>query len=159
MDNLKGVADAHRLWHNHLAVAKKGRLPSSRTTHQALTEGGFGTQHHPAHWALRRGCCVEFDPIENLFPSQPGHRTKSPFIALANHADTSPAGEKFDKTFGVPAGLGALENTAAMPALPSTKVVSEAFRNTLVVAGARPAGMPFAPGEKSVSPTRQTSSV
>ena len=152
MDNLKGVADAHRLWQNHLAMAKKGGLPSSRAKHQALTESGLGAQHHPAHWALTRGCCVEFDPIENLFPSQPGRRTKSPFIALANHADTSPAGRKFDKTFGVPAGLEALENTAAKPALPSTKVASGAFRNTLVVAGAWPADMPFASGAKSVSP-------
>ena len=130
MENLKGVADAHRLWRNHLAVAKKGGLPSSRTTHQALTEGGFGAQHHPAHWAFTRGCCVEFDPIENLFPSQPGSRTKSPFIALTNHTDTPPAGGKFEKTFGVLAGLGALEKTAAKPALPSTKVASGAVHNT-----------------------------
>ena len=152
MDNLKGVADAHRLWQNHLAMANKGGLPSSRAKHHALTEGGFGAQHHPAHWALTRGCCVAFDPIENLFPSQPGRRTKSPFIAPGNHTDTSPAGGKFEKTFGVLAGLGALEKTAAKPALPSTKVASGAFHNTLLVAGACPANITYAPSAKSMNP-------
>ena len=152
MDNLKGVADAHRLWQNHLAMAKKGGLPSSRAKHQALTEGGFGAQHHPAHWALTRGCCVAFDPIENLFPSQPGRRTKSPFIAPGNHTDTPPAGGKFEKTFGVLAGLGAFENTAAMPALRSKEVASGAFLNAPFVAGACPVDKTCAPGTKSMNP-------
>ena len=152
MDNLKGLADAHHLWQNHFAVAKKGGLPSGGATHQVLTENGIGAQQLTAHWALAIGYCVVFDLITNLFPSQPGCRIKSPFIASGNHTDTPPAGGKFDKTFGVPAGLGALENTAAMPALRSKEVASGAFLNAPFVAGACPVDKTCAPGTKSMNP-------
>ena len=95
----------------------------------------------------------------NLFHSQPGRHTKSPFTAPVNHTDTPPAEGKFEKTFDVLAGLEALENTETKPALLSTKVASGAFHNTLSVAGACSADTTWAPGAKSVNPTRQTGSV
>lgn len=116
MDNLKGLADAQRLWQNHFVMAKRGG-------------------------------------------SQSGRRTKSPFAAPGNHTDSPPAGGKFNKTFGVLAGLETLENYATMPALASKKVASGTFHIPLIAAGAFSVGVPFAPAAKGVSPTRQTSSV
>ena len=159
MDNLMGLADAQCLWQNHLAMVKNGGLPSGEAKHQALTEEGIGAQHHPAHWALASGYCVEIDPIVNLFHSQPGRRTKSPLTAPGNHNDTPPAEGKFEKTFDVLAGLEALENTVTKPALLSTKVASGAFHNTLFVAGACSADAIWVPSAKSVNPTRQIGSV
>ena len=48
MDYLVGLADAQRQWQNHLAMAKKGGLPSVCAKHQALTEDGIGAQQHTA---------------------------------------------------------------------------------------------------------------
>ena len=99
MANLMGLADAQRLWLNHLAMVKNGGLASGGTKHQALKEYEIGAQQHTAHWALANGYCVEFDPIVNLFHYQPGRRAKSPLTAPGNHTDTPLAGGKFDKTF------------------------------------------------------------
>ena len=115
MANLMGLADAQRLWQNHLAMVKNGGLLSGEAKHQALTEDEIGAQHYSAHWALASGYRVKIDPIVNLFHSQPGRRTKSPLTAPGNHNDTPPAEGKFEKTFDALAGLGALENTVTSP--------------------------------------------
>lgn len=111
----KTIADAvreDRLWQRHVDLAKIGATPKGGVNRQALTpEDGKG-RALVTSWAKARGFTTAVDAIGNLFFRRAGSDPDASPVVCGSHIDTQPTGGRFDGTYGVLAGLEALEAAA-----------------------------------------------
>jgi N-carbamoyl-L-amino-acid hydrolase len=111
----KSIAEAvsqDRLWRRHVELAKIGATPKGGVNRQALTPEDGQARALLASWAEARGFATSMDAIGNLFFRRAGTDASADPVVCGSHIDTQPTGGRFDGTFGVLAGLEALEAAA-----------------------------------------------
>ncbi len=127
-----------RLWQRHMEMAKLGAVPDNGVTRQALTDEDIAARCLLIGWARARGFTIAQDAIGNLFVRRAGRDSSAAPVLTGSHLDSQPSGGRFDGTYGVLAGLEALE------ALEDAGMETE--RPIEVVAWTNEEGGRFAPG-------------
>jgi N-carbamoyl-L-amino-acid hydrolase len=101
--------DEARLWRRHADMARIGALPNGGVNRPALSPLDAEARKLLVSWARARGWACAQDPIGNLFVRRPGRDADAAPVLTGSHLDTQPTGGRFDGTYGVLAGLEALE--------------------------------------------------
>lgn len=127
-----------RLWQRHMEMAELGAIPGNGVNRQALSEEDIAARRLLIDWARARGFTAAQDAIGNLFIRRLGRDPSAAPVLTGSHLDSQPSGGRFDGTYGVLAGLEALE------ALEDAGAVTE--RPVEVVAWTNEEGGRFAPG-------------
>jgi N-carbamoyl-L-amino-acid hydrolase len=107
--SLRPVIDGARLWRRHEDMARIGATGRGGVNRQALSAEDAAARALLLGWASQRGYAASTDSIGNLFIRRAG---KSPLllpILTGSHLDSQPTGGRYDGTYGVLAGLEALE--------------------------------------------------
>lgn len=130
--------DADRLWERHEALSQFGAIPGGGVNRQALSDEEIAARDQLVRWAGDAEFRVSTDDIANLFLTMEGREPEAPKVLTGSHIDSQPTGGKYDGTFGVLAGLEALEAIAAAGLCPR--------RSIEVVAWTNEEGSRFAPG-------------
>lgn len=108
-DPLDIPIDASRLWTRHVVMAEIGATPNGGVTREALTPEDNRARAVLIGWARARGFGCAIDRIGNLFIRRPGRDPDAAPVVTGSHIDSQPRGGRFDGTYGVLAGLEALE--------------------------------------------------
>ncbi len=130
--------DETRLWQRHMAMARFGARADGGVDRQALSAEDIAARRQLIAWAEARGFACAVDPIGNLFVRRAGSARDLPPVLTGSHLDSQPTGGKFDGTYGVLAGLEALE------ALEDLKIATR--RPIEAVAWTNEEGSRFQPG-------------
>lgn len=107
-----GVAsavDEGRLWARHMDMARHGALARGGVNRPALSAEDGRARRLMADWAQALGCAVFTDAVGNLFVRREGTEAGLAPVLTGSHLDTQPTGGKFDGSYGVLAGLEAIE--------------------------------------------------
>ena len=107
--SLAAAVDSDRLWRRHLELAQIGATARGGVNRQALSPEDGMARAMLLDWAQARGFAGSVDPIGNLFIRRPGRDRAAAPVVTGSHLDTQPTGGKFDGSYGVLAGLEALE--------------------------------------------------
>lgn len=100
-----------RLWRRHMAMAAIGGFGGNEVNRQAFSEEDSKARALMQSWAESLQLSTFCDPIGNLFfRYQPAGAKGDPVLA-GSHADSQPAGGRFDGIYGV---LAAFEAIAAI---------------------------------------------
>jgi N-carbamoyl-L-amino-acid hydrolase len=132
------AVDQARLWERHLEMARIGGTPRGGVNRQALTPEDAQARALLARWGAALGLDASLDPIGNLFLRRPGQDASAPPVLTGSHLDTQPSGGRFDGTYGVLAGLEAIEAIG--------RVGIETRRPLELVVWTNEEGCRFAPG-------------
>lgn len=130
--------DKDRLWRRHAAMAAFGAIPGNGVNRAALSAEDIKARRTFVAWGAERGYAAFTDAIGNLFLRRPGRDPAAAPVLTGSHLDSQPRGGRFDGTYGVLAGLEALE------ALDDTGIVTE--RPIEVVSWTNEEGSRFQPG-------------
>ncbi len=103
------AVDEQRLWSRHEEMGRIGATPKGGVNRQALSEEDAAARQLMLTWAKELDLSVATDAIGNLFLHLPGTDTKAAPVLTGSHLDSQPTGGRFDGTFGVLAGLEALQ--------------------------------------------------
>ena len=103
------AVDVDRLWRRHLELAQIGATARGGVNRQALSPEDGMARAMLLGWAQARGFAGSVDPIGNLFIRRRGRDRGAAPVVTGSHLDTQPTGGKFDGSYGVLAGLEALE--------------------------------------------------
>jgi len=103
------AVDGDRLWHRHIELAQIGATARGGVNRQALSPEDGKARAMLLDWAQARGFAGSVDPIGNLFIRRPGRDGAAAPVVTGSHLDTQPTGGKFDGSYGVLAGLEAIE--------------------------------------------------
>jgi N-carbamoyl-L-amino-acid hydrolase len=103
------AVDGDRLWRRHMELAQIGATARGGVNRQALSLEDRKARAMLLDWAQARGFAGSVDPIGNLFIRRPGRDGAASPVVTGSHLDTQPTGGKFDGSYGVLAGLEALE--------------------------------------------------
>jgi N-carbamoyl-L-amino-acid hydrolase len=98
-----------RLYRRHLEMAIYGARADGGVNRQALSAEDAAARSHLVGIARRLGFACHIDPIGNLFVRREGRDPNLAPVVTGSHLDSQPAGGKFDGTYGVLAGLEALQ--------------------------------------------------
>jgi beta-ureidopropionase / N-carbamoyl-L-amino-acid hydrolase len=107
--SLASAIDGDRLWRRHMELAQIGATARGGVNRQALSPEDGRARAMLLSWARARGFAGSVDPIGNLFIRRTGRKGAAAPVVTGSHLDTQPTGGKFDGTYGVLAGLEALE--------------------------------------------------
>ena len=132
------AVDQARLWERHLEMARIGGTPRGGVNRQALTPEDAQARALLARWGAALGLDASLDPIGNLFLRRRGQDASAPPVLTGSHLDTQPSGGRFDGTYGVLAGLEAIEAIG--------RVGIETRRPLELVVWTNEEGCRFAPG-------------
>ncbi|MCP5155923.1 MAG: M20 family metallo-hydrolase [Ectothiorhodospiraceae bacterium] len=130
--------DEARLWARHQALAEHGATAAGGVNRQALSDEEIAARRVLVEWGRAIGLAPFSDAIGNLFLRYEGTDAQAPPVLTGSHIDSQPTGGKFDGTFGVLAGLEAVEAMRAAGFRPR--------RSIEVVAWTNEEGSRFAPG-------------
>ena len=92
-----------------MELAQIGATARGGVNRQALSPEDGMARAMLLDWAQARGFAGSVDPIGNLFIRRPGRDGAAGPVVTGSHLDTQPTGGKFDGSYGVLAGLEALE--------------------------------------------------
>ena len=101
--------DEDRLWQRHMHMAQIGAIPGNGVNRAAFSQEDIAARKVLIGWACERGFTVSTDAIGNLFVRRDGTDPGAPPVMTGSHLDSQPRGGRFDGTYGVLAGLEALE--------------------------------------------------
>lgn len=104
--------DGERLWQRHMEMARIGALPGGGVNRAAFSKEDIAARRLLISWARAHGFAVAMDAIGNLFIRRAGTDPNAPPVMTGSHMDSQPRGGRFDGTYGVLAGLAALEAIA-----------------------------------------------
>lgn len=141
----KGVASVSRavnetrLWDRLMELARCGALLGGGVNRQALSEQEVYARALLARWADELGFPTFVDEVGNFFIRRPGADPNAAPVMTGSHIDTVPAGGKFDGSYGVLAGLEALQAVEASG--------SKTRRPIEVAVWTNEEGARFAPGQ------------
>ena len=138
LSGASAAVDEARLWRRHMALGEIGATGKGGVNRQALSEEEARARALLAEWAAELGYGVWVDGISNLFVRREGTDATLAPVLTGSHIDSQPTGGKFDGTYGVLAGLEALQ------ALDEAGI--ETTRPIEVVAWLNEEGSRFAPG-------------
>ncbi|NYZ12835.1 M20 family metallo-hydrolase [Azospirillum sp. RWY-5-1] len=130
--------DKDRLWRRHAAMAAFGAIPGNGVNRAALSAEDIEARRTFVAWGAERGYAAFTDAIGNLFLRRPGRDPAAAPVLTGSHLDSQPRGGRFDGTYGVLAGLEALE------ALDDAGIATE--RPIEVVSWTNEEGSRFQPG-------------
>ena len=130
--------DVARLWRRHMEMAAIGALSRGGVNRPALSPLDADARRRLVGWGRALGLEPFQDTMGNLFLRRAGDEPGAAPVMTGSHLDTQPTGGKFDGTYGVLAGLEALE------------AMNEAGRRTrrpiVLVAWTNEEGARFQPG-------------
>ena len=130
--------DVARLWRRHMEMAAIGALSRGGVNRPALSPFDADARRRLVGWGRALGLEPFQDTMGNLFLRRAGDEPGAAPVMTGSHLDTQPTGGKFDGTYGVLAGLEALE------------AMNEAGRRTrrpiVLVAWTNEEGARFQPG-------------
>jgi N-carbamoyl-L-amino-acid hydrolase len=101
--------DRERLWQRHMEMARIGAIPGNGVNRAAFSKEDIAARKLLISWARVRNFAVAMDAIGNLFIRRPGTDPHAAPVMTGSHIDSQPCGGRFDGTYGVLAGLEALE--------------------------------------------------
>lgn len=130
--------DADRLWRRHADMARFGAIPGNGVNRAALSDEDIAARRQLVALGAERGYAAFTDAVGNLFLRRPGRDEGAPPVLTGSHLDSQPRGGRFDGTYGVLAGLEALE------ALDDAGIATE--RPIEVVSWTNEEGSRFQPG-------------
>jgi N-carbamoyl-L-amino-acid hydrolase len=107
--SVAGFVDERRLWSRHVEMGAIGGTPRGGVNRQALTAEDGAARAVLVRWGRALGLAASMDPIGNLFLRRTGREPGASPVVTGSHLDTQPSGGRFDGTYGVLAGLEALE--------------------------------------------------
>jgi N-carbamoyl-L-amino-acid hydrolase len=94
-----------RLWDSLMEMAQIGGTAKGGVSRLALTEEDRLGRDLFARWATEAGCTLRVDAMGNMFARRAGRNDELAPVITGSHADSQPAGGKFDGIYGVLAGL------------------------------------------------------
>jgi N-carbamoyl-L-amino-acid hydrolase len=97
--------NGERLWRSLMDLAQIGKTEKGGVCRLALTDLDKQGRDLVTGWAKEAGMSITVDKIGNVFMRRPGKNPKLPPISCGSHIDTQPTGGKFDRNYGVLAGL------------------------------------------------------
>ena len=121
-----------------MRLAEIGATPAGGVDRQALSQEDIDARRMLVGWASEIGLTTFSDDIGNLFLRYEGTNPELPAVLTGSHLDSQPTGGKFDGTFGVLAGLEAIQVMAESDYKPRCAIE--------VVAWTNEEGSRFAPG-------------
>lgn len=130
--------NGERLWSRHMEMARIGATARGGVNRQAFSAEDISARKLLATWAKARGYRLYSDALENLFIRRDGQDANAAPVVTGSHLDSQPQGGKFDGTFGVLAGIEALE------AMEMARLITP--RPIEVVAWSNEEGSRYAPG-------------
>ena len=100
-----------RLWGRHMELAAIGAIADNGVRRLTLTKEDGRARAKVIAWARELGMSCYTDCIGNLFLRYcpPSASTNAHPVATGSHLDSEPTGGRFDGTFGVLAGLEAVQ--------------------------------------------------
>ncbi|MDD0802901.1 MULTISPECIES: Zn-dependent hydrolase [Acinetobacter] len=105
-------ANAERLWHMLMEMAKIGATDKGGNTRLALSDEDVAGRSLLIDWAKRINLSIDYDEIGNLILRREGLSTTALPIVMGSHLDTQPKGGRFDGIYGVLSGLEVLQRLA-----------------------------------------------
>lgn len=130
--------DTARLWDRHARLARHGATSAGGVNRQALSAQEISARKELIEWASALGLTASSDAAGNLFLRLEGSDPHAEPILTGSHLDSQPSGGWFDGTYGVLAGLEAVQAIIEAKARPR--------RSIEVVAWMNEEGSRFAPG-------------
>ncbi len=103
------AVDERRLWARHEKMARIGATPGGGVNRQALSPEDAAARQLMVRWAQDLDLTTATDPIGNLYVRLPGTEAGLAPVLTGSHLDSQPTGGRFDGTYGVLAGLEALQ--------------------------------------------------
>ena len=108
-DTLAAHIDEARLWARHMALAQFGATPAGGVDRQALSQAEIAARRACVHWGRALELTPFSDAIGNLFLRCEGSEPQALPVLTGSHLDSQPTGGKFDGSYGVLAGLEAIQ--------------------------------------------------
>lgn len=130
--------DERRLWSRHIALAEFGATAAGGVNRQALSSEDIAARRLLIDMARSLELQPSSDAIANLFLRYEGTDPRAAPVLTGSHIDSQPTGGKFDGTFGVLAGIEAVEAMQAAGFRPRRPIEIVAWTNE--------EGSRFAPG-------------
>jgi beta-ureidopropionase / N-carbamoyl-L-amino-acid hydrolase len=121
--------DAARLWRRHMEMAEIGALSRGGVNRPALSALDADARRRLVAWGRSLGLEPFQDGMGNLFLRRAGTDDHASPVLTGSHLDTQPTGGKFDGTFGVLAGLEALEAMTAAGRVTRRPIVLVSWTN------------------------------
>ncbi|RBL67227.1 Zn-dependent hydrolase, partial [Pseudomonas sp. MWU13-2625] len=103
--------DGDRLWASLDRMAQIGATPKGGVCRLALTDLDRESRDLFVQWAQDAGCTVRVDQMGNVFARRAGRNPDAAPVMTGSHADSQPAGGRYDGIYGV---LGGLEVVRAL---------------------------------------------
>jgi beta-ureidopropionase / N-carbamoyl-L-amino-acid hydrolase len=103
------AVDGRRLWSRHIELARHGGSFGAAIDRQALSIADAKAHCQVIDWGNSIGLAASLDPVGNLFLRREGRDPTLPPILVGSHLDSQPTGGPFDGSYGVLAGLEALQ--------------------------------------------------
>jgi beta-ureidopropionase / N-carbamoyl-L-amino-acid hydrolase len=141
MTNSISVADhvnGERLWQRLMELARFGATSKGGVSRLALSDEEIAARARLVAWGKAIGLEPSVDPASNLFLRLTGTAPHLPPLLIGSHTDSQPTGGKFDGSYGVVAGLEALEAIKSSGHRPRRSIELVAWMNE--------EGSRFAPG-------------
>lgn len=101
--------NGHRLNQSIAELANIGALPAGGIQRLAFSDEDLEARAVIRHRMITAGMNVSVDAAGNLIGHYPGQHSDAPALATGSHIDSVPAGGIFDGTYGVLAGLEAVQ--------------------------------------------------
>lgn len=132
MDGPEKVAarvDESRLWRRHVEMAAHGARDDGGVDRQALSAADAAARRQLITWASDLDLTCLHDGIGNLYVRLDGQDPGAAPVMTGSHLDSQPTGGKYDGTYGVLAGLEALQAIKAAGLTPTRPIEVVAWTN------------------------------
>ncbi len=123
------AVDEQRLWSRHEEMGRIGATPKGGVNRQALSEEDAAVRQLMVAWAQELDLSASTDTIGNLFLRLPAGAENAAPVMAGSHLDSQPTGGRFDGTFGVLAGLEALQAIRASSIVLQRPIEAVAWTN------------------------------
>ncbi len=121
--------DESRLWQRHVEMAAHGARADGGVDRQALSAADIAARRQLIAWATDLELTCLHDAIGNLYVRLEGQDPGAAPVMTGSHLDSQPTGGKYDGTYGVLAGLEALQAIQATGRTPARPIEAVAWTN------------------------------